>query len=49
MPYSGAGAEQEGKKIGQEAGAKLDEVVCQTPQPPIQLQPWPRLADTTFL
>lgn len=28
LPHRGAGAEQEGKKIGQETGAKLDDAVA---------------------
>jgi len=28
MPYRGAGAQSEGKKVGQETGAKVDQAVC---------------------
>jgi len=31
MPYRGAGAESEGKQIGQEAGAKVDSAVSLRP------------------
>jgi hypothetical protein len=29
MPYRGVGAESEGKKVGQQTGAKLDQAVSQ--------------------
>lgn len=39
LPYNGAGAEKEGKKIGQETGAKIDNAVSHTHPPPITAEP----------